>query len=148
MDDSTNDNGVLPTPLWDDPHPHVGAAPRYFVVMERCYEYNDEVFYSTQANAGTPLRVFRRLEEALTLQQILTLNRLRGLDLADYSYDVDDLLANAELRALATVFGWGFSADPNLRRQLVVPEYATDDQLRALDDALHVDLFYVQEVNG
>lgn len=67
---------------------------KHFIVMEVADEYNDEV-YSLQ-EGGTPVAVFTTKEEADALRNKKQYERLRGLEVGQWAYDLEDLTRDPE----------------------------------------------------
>lgn len=61
----------------------------HFIIMEMGDSYNDEI--TEILDTGNPVEVFNNETQAEKRRQELQFEKLRGLHIAEYAYDVEDL---------------------------------------------------------
>lgn len=130
---------------------------KYFVVLEKADEYNDEVY--TLQDGGTPIAVFTNKEEAEKLRNKKQYERLAGLEIGNYAYDVEDLTRDPEggwnarglsLSEIAEALPFAnFPEDDDDIYDYAIPEGLTDEQYAAIDKVFKgLSFFDVVEVES
>jgi hypothetical protein len=85
--------------------------PTGYVISEKSFEYNDEIYYTGEDDGGTPQKVF--LDRFKAEQELATLERAkwRGEEPRRYAYSLRDICAIDDEdevgRELARIFGGG-----------------------------------------
>lgn len=147
-----NNELAVPNSTLCDAPDRAESSPRYYVVMEQFYDYNDEFYFAPGGEfTGQAARIFVRLSDAIMWQRVLTFANLRGLDLATFGYEPENVFSDVPAAMdLFNAFGWWDATYPQTfwDRPRQIPTIATDDQLEALIPLLTIQLFYVQEVDG
>ena len=123
----------------------------YYVVSEVGFDYNDEIYSVSGSNYGdkfgTPVKVFSTREKANDFIEKKTVKVLKGLELGQYFYDLNDILRDSDECFVAF---WQQEFGQNLeavdRWAIKVPEEATDGQLRRLAARIKLPFFTLTEV--
>lgn len=119
----------------------------HYVVVERADEYNDEVY--TLQDGGSPIAVFTNKEEATALRNKKQYERLAGLEIGQWAYDLEDLTRDPEA-------GWNAASLSleDIREALpfmkiheeayetTIPENLTEEQYAAVDAVFKGMSFY------
>ncbi len=114
-----------------------------YVVFEKGFEYNDEVYHEAEVNGGAPKRVTFSKDDANRLVVELNRKSIRGCDIRSYAYDIEDLCDPLKLEELFTKNGWKWDDD---MYDVFIPEEATDNQLDELLEIISLSFFDYQEV--
>ena len=112
-----------------------------FVIMSIHYEYNDEVYHTTESDAGKPLKVFTDEAQAQKYADRLNVQELRGLEIGSYTYDLDDIQEDPEaFEAWFKKFGVEVN---DAKWNLTVPKEATDTDLLELYNMITLEFYTV-----
>jgi len=65
-----------------------------YVVMEKGFEYNDEINYS--AEGGFPKKIYFNIDDVKGEVERLNLEKLKGEDISNYAYNLEDVVKNVE----------------------------------------------------
>lgn len=114
-----------------------------YVVFEKGFEYNDEIYHEADVNGGAPKRVTFSKDDARRLVDELNRKSIRGCDIRNYAYDIEDLCDPLKLEAFFIKHGWKWDED---MYDVCIPEEATDEQLDELLDIISLSFFDYQEV--
>lgn len=129
----------------------------HYVVLEVADEYNDEVY--TLQDGGTPIAVFTTKEEAQALRNQKQYEKLRGLEISHYAYDIEDLTLDPKgswmskpkslSEIVKTLPFLGQSDDPENWYDYILPKNLTDEQCAQIDAVfLSLSFFDVVEVTN
>jgi hypothetical protein len=129
-----------------------------YAVLEVAYEYNDETYSAGDSNGGFPEHIFLTKEAAQKYADKKNLEQMRGLNLAEYCYDIEDLIEydwrkkeNKEAK-VKEVSDWfrALSEDPEEftledNYNLEIPTTASDEDIAKLYNLLNLEFFTVVE---
>jgi hypothetical protein len=67
-----------------------------YIILNKGFEYNDEIYSEPESGGGTPKKVFFSKEEAK--KEILRLNiqEMKETDIEQYTYDISDLVNDVD----------------------------------------------------
>lgn len=124
-----------------------------YVVLQSGWEYNDEVYMST--DGGTPLKVFADRGDAERYAQKMTLEELRKLPrdgLASYGYDWGEVFESSDeektSKLLAEAFGRKrFNLEDWWADGASIPEKISDENLQKVESAIILQFYEVVEVD-
>jgi hypothetical protein len=63
-----------------------------FIVLEKGYEYNDEIYSEPEGGGGSPKRIFLSRPDAQEYLKELNYESYKENDLEQYAYDIEDVL--------------------------------------------------------
>jgi hypothetical protein len=112
-----------------------------YVVFEKGYEYNDEIYHLPDVSGGDPKRVTFSKEDAKNLITVLSRDSFRGLDIGNYTYDLKDVVDEISLKEIFKINKWKWDED-----NLTVPEKATDEQIDEVMKFIDLQFYDFQEV--
>lgn len=112
-----------------------------YVVFEKGFEYNDEIYHEVDASGGAPKRVTFSKVDASKL--VVELNRkfMRGCNIGHYAYDIEELCDPLDLEVLFTKNDWKYDS-----YNLCIPDEANDNQIDELLKLINLTFFDYQEV--
>lgn len=64
---------------------------KLYIIVDITFDYNDEIYSSVEGNGGEPIRAFKKREKAQAACRQLNFEKLRGLNLNEYCYGIDDI---------------------------------------------------------
>ncbi len=64
-----------------------------FVVLEKGYEYNDEIYHEPESGGGAPIKIYLKREDANEYLIEKNIQAYKENDISQYSYDVKDCLS-------------------------------------------------------
>lgn len=78
---------------------------KYYIIQRIGYEYNDEVYHTTEFGSGTPEKVYSDKQKAQEKCDELNAKELSGIPIMEYGYSTDEIFcsldkANKVLREL------------------------------------------------
>jgi len=115
-----------------------------YVIFEKGFEYNDEVYSETESGGGNPQKVTFSKEDAKKLVMELNRKELRGCDIRNYTYDLDDLCDPVKLKAVFEKNGWQWDDE---HYDIRVPNDATDAQVDEISKMVSLSFYDYQEVD-
>ena len=68
-----------------------------YIIMDANFQYNDEIYYNDDCDAGRPTTMYFEKDKAKKVCAEQTRNWLRGVDLAEYFYEIDELFGHAHV---------------------------------------------------
>ena len=113
-----------------------------YVVMEVGWEYNDEVYYTTEDKAGKPSVVYKDKNKAEEVCRKCNIDKLLQEDLIHYCYDIDDVLEPGFEEYVKEINGEFFEDEGVLR----LPNTRTPEQEMKLLSLINLRFFTVSEV--
>jgi len=126
---------------------------KYFVVTEIEFQYNDETYYTTENEAGEPVKVFTDKAKAEAYVEEHSIDELRRVcssrydSLGNYGWGVSEISNDPE----AFEVWWRKNVnneDPNENCLLSLPEDLSDDKLRELASLLSFEFHKITEVHA
>jgi hypothetical protein len=67
-----------------------------YVILQRGFEYNDEIYSSQDSGCGFPKKIFYTKEGAKEEVLRLNINEMKSSNITDYAYDVEDICDDVE----------------------------------------------------
>lgn len=118
-----------------------------YVIMERSFEYNDEIYETNNygEDEGSPVGIIKNLEEAKKKQFELTKNRVNQTDsFCGYYYSPDEFFSERQLEILKNHNIVLDEDDDNYEYDWELPNLGkdTDEFVREFDDKF----YYIEEV--
>lgn len=114
-----------------------------YVIFERGFEYNDEIYSEPDSGGGTPKKVFFSKKEAIDEVNRLNASELKGCCLSNYAYDLSDICDISKLQSAYEKFDWKFDDE-----YLEIPSNATSEQIDEIAKYIDIDFFDYQEVDA
>ena len=111
-----------------------------YVISRVGEEYNDEI--NVLQDGGTPVAVVQTKEQAKKICAANNRQAVRGLNLNNYCYDIEDIAPGYNGEALKKAFPFLEGG----KWELTVPATATDEQIDQLLQVISLDLYYFVEV--
>lgn len=63
-----------------------------YIILQKGYEYNDEIYSESDSGAGHPQKVFFNRESAQKECQRLDILEFKKTNITEYTYDIEDIL--------------------------------------------------------
>ena len=63
-----------------------------YIILQKGYEYNDEIYSESDSGAGHPQKVFFNHESAQKECQRLDILEFKKTNITEYTYDIEDIL--------------------------------------------------------
>jgi hypothetical protein len=63
-----------------------------YIILQKGYEYNDEIYSESDSGAGHPQRVFFNRESAQKECQRLDILEFKKTNITEYTYEIEDIL--------------------------------------------------------
>ena len=67
-----------------------------YVVVEKGFEYNDEIHSPNEGGGGIPKKIFFNLNDVQSEVKRLNLEMLKNVNIIDYAYDIEDVVNDVE----------------------------------------------------
>ena len=67
-----------------------------YVILQRGFEYNDEIYSSQESGSGFPKTIFFTEKTALEQVRKLNIAEFKSQNLSDYCYDIEDICDDVE----------------------------------------------------
>ncbi len=67
-----------------------------YVVLQRGFEYNDEVYSQSESGGGHPHKIFFTEEAARKEVEIMNIKEFKITNITDYTYDIEDICDDPE----------------------------------------------------
>ena len=67
-----------------------------YVVLQKGFEYNDEVYSESESGGGHPRKIYFNKQTALDEVKRLNINEFKNTDISLYSYEIEDICENPE----------------------------------------------------
>ena len=118
-----------------------------YVVMEVSWEYNDEIYYTTDDGAGQPERVFLDKKKAEEYAVEKTADTIRGAGhlISEKYYSLSDILRNVDEDEFKTMLeGMGGSIDDD-GRDIKLPKNLSIDNVKKILAAISLRWYKVEE---
>lgn len=113
---------------------------KVFVIMKRHFEYNDEIYYSSDDDAGSVNTVFSNKAKAYDECKKLNEKMYAGLMLGYYFYEISpEVLTKANQIIGKDIF------DIDELGETEIPTDLTQNQYEQLSELFDLNFFYVQE---
>lgn len=112
-----------------------------FVVLQHDFDYNDEINYQS-GNGGYPIKVFYDESLAKLHASDLTYKELRGLNLGDYCYNMDEIDPTSKVRD--TLEKLGVECE---NWDTIIPSDISDEDLKEIYNGLSLQFFSVIKVD-
>lgn len=118
---------------------------KYYTIVKIDFEYNDEIYHSTEEGGGNPVLVYKNLLKAeekceeLNNKYILDLVNGSGGELSDYGYDWEEIIDTDVIETLSItedLYDFSKNGYKNL----------SDEQKQQFIDGLTIRFFKVVEV--
>jgi len=126
-------------------------AKKAYVVIERGYEYNDEIYHQpeTDDDCGKPEHVYFDQKKALDVAQKLNSKFFSGLRLCEYCYGIDEILVDEDeetCQKLSEIIGKPLTKDE--LEEFEVPENLTEKQLEEISKLFNLEFYSVVAVDA
>jgi hypothetical protein len=119
---------------------------KYYIIQRLNWEYNDEVYHTSESGGGTPEKIYSDAQKAQDKCDELNAAEMSGLRIMEYGYDLDDVFRNSDkANAILAKLNAPIPEDDNWDYQL--PKM-TAAQYKKLAPCLNVKFFEVVEVEG
>lgn len=113
-----------------------------FVVLRHDFEYNDEIYYQGEHAGGQPIKVFHDESLAKLYAKELTGDALRGLEIGQYCYGLDEIDRTGKVKEILT------NLEVNTEDwQAYIPKDISNEDLDAICDNLGIEFFSVVKVD-
>ena len=67
-----------------------------YIVLQKGFEYNDEVYSETESGGGHPQKIYFNRETALEEVKRLNIKEFKETNISLYSYDIEDICEDIE----------------------------------------------------
>lgn len=105
-----------------------------YVVIEKGWEYNDEIYYRAESGGGIPMKVFKDKHKADTWAREQNIKCVRGQELCSFYYDLEDILGNVTEEYFKNFYSRIFSVkDCNVELFQIPKDAPAEDIGRVLD---------------
>lgn len=106
--------------------PKAKPTTQHYIVMEMADEYNDEI--TRILDSGTPVQVFTSKEDADAECQKRQIKALRGLEVGQYAYDLDEIAPNMDMSDVIEALPFCNFPDEDFN-EWSIPDKLTDEQM-------------------
>jgi hypothetical protein len=118
----------------------------YYIIQRIGYEYNDEVYHTTESGGGTPEKVYSDKQKAQDRCDELNATELSGCAIMEYGYSFEEIFSNLEKANLVlSKIGAPIPEDTDWDYKL--PKM-TVSQYKKVAPYIKVKFFEVVEVEG
>jgi len=124
-----------------------------YVILQRGFEYNDEIYSNHESGSGFPKTVFFTKQAALQESRKLNIAEFKTLNLTDYCYELEDICDDVDqLEELVKQLKqkYGECPDPKSMWERKPDEWrlhpdVTDEEAKLYSDLINLEFFEVVE---
>lgn len=118
----------------------------YYIIQRIGYEYNDEIYHTTESGGGTPEKIYSDTQKAQDKCDELNATEMSGLRIMEYGYSLKDIFRNSDkANDVLSELKAPIPEDDNWNYEL--PQM-TAAQYKKLAPFLKVKFFEVVEIEG
>jgi hypothetical protein len=67
-----------------------------YVILNKGYEYNDEIYHEPESGGGTPKKIYFTKADAKKEVIRLNIKEMKGTDIQQYAYDLEDIVGDVD----------------------------------------------------
>jgi hypothetical protein len=124
-----------------------------YVILQRGFEYNDEIYSNYESGSGFPKTIFFTKKAALEQVRKLNIAEFKSQNLSDYCYDIEDICDDVEkLEELLKTFKqkYGECPQPKSLWDRKPDEWrlhpdVTDEEAEQYSDLINIQFYEVIE---
>lgn len=125
-----------------------------YIVLQKGFEYNDEVYSETESGGGHPQKIYFNRETALEEVKRLNIKEFKETNISLYSYDIEDICEDIEeLLNFCNSLKEKYGEMPSENNILDEPdEYrlhpsANDDESQKYIDMVYISFYELSEAD-